>query len=267
MWDYVTSFHHFHVPFPNLRVRDDNIQFFIRNNVTGIFEQDNYVSRSGEFNELSGYLNAKLLWDPEYGEDRAINEFLEGVYGKAAKPIRKYLDMLHDKVEKDNIHCDIWIGPKEAAYLTDAVMAKGEVLWNRAEASVADEPEVLERVKIARLCHEYSWLELNRFRGEVLYEFDHAHFTVEPRPEFQRRVQSFFEMARKGGVVRMDESTTTLDDYARSFEIALKGGRQVLDPCEPVAVANPRPGIAYNCLLYTSPSPRDRTRSRMPSSA
>ena len=26
-------------------------------------------------------------------------------------------------------------------------------------------------------------------------------------------------------------------------------------------------GIPYTCLLYTSPSPRDRTRSRMPSSA
>ena len=26
-------------------------------------------------------------------------------------------------------------------------------------------------------------------------------------------------------------------------------------------------GIAESCLLYTSPSPRDRTRSRMPSSA
>ena len=26
-------------------------------------------------------------------------------------------------------------------------------------------------------------------------------------------------------------------------------------------------GYHYNCLLYTSPSPRDRTRSRMPSSA
>ena len=26
-------------------------------------------------------------------------------------------------------------------------------------------------------------------------------------------------------------------------------------------------GVNYNCLLYTSPSPRDRTRSRMPSSA
>ena len=27
------------------------------------------------------------------------------------------------------------------------------------------------------------------------------------------------------------------------------------------------PGTYYICLLYTSPSPRDRTRSRMPSSA
>ena len=26
-------------------------------------------------------------------------------------------------------------------------------------------------------------------------------------------------------------------------------------------------GVIYSCLLYTSPSPRDRTRSRMPSSA
>ena len=33
-------------------------------------------------------------------------------------------------------------------------------------------------------------------------------------------------------------------------------------------LANDRIGIiAYACLLYTSPSPRDRTRSRMPSSA
>ena len=34
-----------------------------------------------------------------------------------------------------------------------------------------------------------------------------------------------------------------------------------------VAVADFFPGQASGCLLYTSPSPRDRTRSRMPSSA
>ena len=31
--------------------------------------------------------------------------------------------------------------------------------------------------------------------------------------------------------------------------------------------ANEQAGVPVTCLLYTSPSPRDRTRSRMPSSA
>ena len=36
------------------------------------------------------------------------------------------------------------------------------------------------------------------------------------------------------------------------------------DPGMPVKLSS---GKAVACLLYTSPSPRDRTRSRMPSSA
>ena len=34
-----------------------------------------------------------------------------------------------------------------------------------------------------------------------------------------------------------------------------------------IADANAMPASSSTCLLYTSPSPRDRTRSRMPSSA
>ena len=46
-----------------------------------------------------------------------------------------------------------------------------------------------------------------------------------------------------------------------------------LDTMNSLAAAYRRQGmhsdaeVLYNCLLYTSPSPRDRTRSRMPSSA
>ena len=35
----------------------------------------------------------------------------------------------------------------------------------------------------------------------------------------------------------------------------------------PVVARNVRQALVSDCLLYTSPSPRDRTRSRMPSSA
>ena len=34
-----------------------------------------------------------------------------------------------------------------------------------------------------------------------------------------------------------------------------------------VQTVDTQPGQTFVCLLYTSPSPRDRTRSRMPSSA
>ena len=44
----------------------------------------------------------------------------------------------------------------------------------------------------------------------------------------------------------------------------------VMEGGEPVVIANSegaRTTPSVVCLLYTSPSPRDRTRSRMPSSA
>ena len=40
----------------------------------------------------------------------------------------------------------------------------------------------------------------------------------------------------------------------------------VIRPINPIT-GNPMTGRPLDCLLYTSPSPRDRTRSRMPSSA
>ena len=46
--------------------------------------------------------------------------------------------------------------------------------------------------------------------------------------------------------------------------INTKNGRQIIDE-----INNFKPDFVHvhYCLLYTSPSPRDRTRSRMPSSA
>ena len=46
-------------------------------------------------------------------------------------------------------------------------------------------------------------------------------------------------------------------------DAAIAGG----DPARAVMVSRLTGGDPMGCLLYTSPSPRDRTRSRMPSSA
>jgi hypothetical protein len=85
VWDYVINYAHCIMPFPNLWVLRPNIAFYIRNHVTGIYEEANYFSRGGELAELRTYIIAKTLWDPEYDTEKAIAEFLAGYYGPAAE--------------------------------------------------------------------------------------------------------------------------------------------------------------------------------------
>jgi len=63
-------------------------------------------------------------------------------------------------------------------------------------------------------------------------------------------------------------ATHPLETFFVKMKIALFGGVVIAFPV--IAFQLYRfvaPGLYKTCLLYTSPSPRDRTRSRMPSSA
>lgn len=245
IWDYVTSFRAYLCPFPNLRVRDDNIRLFIENNVTGIFEQDVYNTFNGELSPLSGYINAKFLWDQHYDEDTAINEFLDGVYGPAAPHIRAYIDLLHDYVAANNLHEGIWVSPRNAEYLTDDNLAKADVLWDAAEAAVANDPATLERVQVARLSVDYAIIDRANANGMGGYKVDHEHFTAEINPEYAARVRRFFETAHKANVTLMSEHTNTLDLYMEQFKHTLEGERATFTPRDAVSLKNPKPGLRY----------------------
>ena len=57
-----------------------------------------------------------------------------------------------------------------------------------------------------------------------------------------------------------------LESYLVMGELSLDGGIRPIKGALPIAIEAKAKGFK-GCLLYTSPSPRDRTRSRMPSSA
>ena len=229
VWNYNTSFSSYLTPFPNLYVRGPNIRYMIANNVRGIFEQDVYNTPHGCFSPLSGYLGAKLLWNPNYDTDLAINEFLSGVYAEAATPLRLYLDLFHDAVKDPATRMGIWIGP-DAAFLTDAIMERADTLMDAAEKAVAHRPEVLERVRIARLSTDFTILERVRALGSGAFEYDHSRFTVKPSEDFRKRADRF-ETAERHGLLCIREKRWRAGQIQAS-RIRLYG-TQTTDPREP----------------------------------
>jgi hypothetical protein len=242
VWNYNTSFSNYFTPYPNLRVRNDNIKFYADHNVTGIFEQDVYTTLKGELSELSGYLNAKFLWNPDYDEETAMSEFLEGVYGNAAKPIRRYIDMLHDRVEDENIHMDIWIGPDHAV-LNDRILEKADRLWDKAEKAVADDPAALERVKSARLSVDYAIIERTRANGVAMYEYDPESRTAALRPEFLARIERFMDVATRNGVTNIREQGGDINVYRQDLEnLRAVTSEPMMTPANPGPV---EPGLEF----------------------
>jgi len=212
VWDYTTDFRHYFLPFPNHRILAENIRFFVRNNVKGIFEEDTYNTPRGELSELDGYLLAKFLWNPQYDENRAINEFLDAYYGKAAGPIRQYIDLLGDRAVRENIHVNIGTGP-DSPHVADDLLLRADGLWQQAEAQTAGEPDVLRRVKLSRMSVDYALVE--RARLEAARKLPR---NGELHERASKRLAPFLDALKAGGVTRLNEwKTLNLDDYRQQL--------------------------------------------------
>ena len=156
IWDYVVNFAHTLSPFPNFKVLRPNIRYFIEHGVTGIFEEgNNSVRETGELNLLRQYCLAKYLWDPDYDEDKAVNEFLTGYYGHAAASVRAYFNLIHDQITPD-VHVHIYDSPHQP-YMRAEVLDAADKIFDEAE-SAADCDTILQRVKTLRLSVRYARL-------------------------------------------------------------------------------------------------------------
>jgi len=166
IWHYNTSFAHYLNPFPDFRQLMDTAKLYKRSGVKGIFWEGSYPKGGGgEFGYLRSYLLAKITWNPDIDGNAVMKQFCDDYYGKGGRYIWEYVELLEDKVTKDNIHMKIWAGPVDA-YLTPEIIAKSDALFDKAEAA-AESPEILDRVKQARLPIEYVKLMQPIVRNEI----------------------------------------------------------------------------------------------------
>ena len=218
IWDYTTNFSHYIMPHPNLRVLGPNIRFFVQNGVKGVFEQGAYQSPGAEFAELRAWVLAQLLWDPGRDADALISEFLAGYYGAAAPYLRRYIDLLHDECERTGHYLGIG-SPPSAPFFTLAVMTQAEKLFDQAEAAVAGDPAVLDRVRVARMPLRYVWaLRWQDFRRQAKL----SGVPWEGPSDYTQNCRQFYDLGKQHGFTKLSEGVP-FDGFARRT-IQLKRG-------------------------------------------
>ena len=164
IWDYCTDFAHYLQPHPDYYTLGPSIKFFAENGVKGVFEEGAYQSTNGEMAELKAWLIAQLLWDPNQDSNRLIKEFLEGYYGRAAGPIKEYMDLMAKEAKGWNL---TFASPTGATFLRYEVVSKARILLNKAIKMVKGEE--LWRVRQLSASLDYVYLaRWTEFRWEAL---------------------------------------------------------------------------------------------------
>jgi hypothetical protein len=174
----------------------------------------------GEFAELRAYMIAKLLWNPYQDDEAIMNDFLNGYYKEAGPFLKKYIEMQEKSLLESGMKLNIFGNPIAAknTYLSASLMAQYNQLFDDAEKAVANQPEVLERVKIARLPLLYAELEIARSEGTSdrgIYTEENGKIAV--RESIPEKLDEFVSLANKQGVTRVKEWSTTPDEYADSY--------------------------------------------------
>ena len=228
IWDYIVNFRQYLMPFPNLHILGPNIRFLVENGVRGIFEQGSGDVLTSDMAPLKAYLAAKLLWNPQYDEGKAIDEFLAAYYGDAARPVAQYLDLLRREVEGNDYH-RLHVRPFEPSvcpsYLSPEIMGEAARLFDEAEGLVAGDPERLLRVRTARLSMDYVKLSMAAGAMAAVRPED-GNLPV--KEWYEGAIQKFFATAEDAGVRHRRESTrpeSSMEEFRQKLEVAIRQGK------------------------------------------
>ena len=227
IWDYTTQFTNFLAPFPNIYTLQPNIQFFRDNHARWIFEQ--HSSNPSELFELRSYLTAKLLWNPDLETDELISDFTSGYYEEAGVYVKKYIDLIHQKIKEDpDFFLFLYGDPSQAfdSYLNPELLKTYDDFFDQAEKAVAEKAVVLQRVKEARLGVDYAILEACRknLSKEFSLTLEDKKGDKKINPYVKDKLGKFTETCKNAGITMMNEMGFSVEDYASSYQKALAVG-------------------------------------------
>jgi hypothetical protein len=141
------------LPIGNLEKLAADFRLFKKVGVEGVFPEHDTagVYRSIGLADLQNWLLFKLMWNPDRDLQALIADFTDRYYGSAAPLIREYCARL--EADTQNMPSRMSWNPPAGQYrhLTPKLIVWSQRLFDRAEATAANDPVLLTRVKQARM--------------------------------------------------------------------------------------------------------------------
>jgi hypothetical protein len=217
MWDYVVQFENFLCPFPNFHTLQPNVQFFSDHGVDMLFEQGTNHQWS-DMKELKFYLLSHLLWNKDADTDSLTNRFFTVYYGKSCIPIRKYFDLIHERMKLNAHEKSLNIYGFPVDYSTSFLSAKHvkeyRNLMDSAEYLAGNDSVLLRRIWRARIPVDFAFFDLALSLGDpeltFLQKMGNEKFLDK---EMLAGVDRMLEIAALSDVTYVNEKSLTLADY------------------------------------------------------
>jgi len=217
IWHYVTNFSHYLLPFPDFDELAADIPLYRRHGVVGIFLEGD-GDGGAENAELRSYVMARLLWDTSVDVNATINEFMAAYYGKAARPMRAYFDLLHQQVRPapggKGHHMWIYTNPG-VPYLSEEFLAQSAKFFRQAEMA-ADDDATRTRVHKARLSIDYV-----KLIHAKAFEVRNESYAPADLNQLSKDFQSLMKDVRSFGMTGLREGAS-LADTEKEFSRRMK---------------------------------------------
>lgn len=155
VWDHVTNFAGFLQPTPNIYPIASSIQWLATlPNVSGYFAEGSWMTPGAEFATLRAWMIARLLWQPNQDARALVAEYCHAYFGAASPQMIAYIDAMHAALAASG---DVLSEktPVGMAMFTPAFVSRSDALFDEAEHSVANDPQLLARVRQARMPLDY----------------------------------------------------------------------------------------------------------------
>jgi hypothetical protein len=135
-----------------------------------------------------------VLWNVDANADAAVSEWMDGVYGPAAKPMRQWFDLLHAQFAASDAHLFIYEAPRIERF-TPAVLEQGNKWFDEAE-------------KLAQTDLQREYVKKNRL---ALRYVDLVH-----HPDTGAKLKRFIADCKAFGIMQLNEGRP-IDQWEKDF--------------------------------------------------